>query len=219
MIIAVDGPSGAGKGTLARLIAAHYHLAFLDTGLLYRAVGAYMLEHSLELEDEVKAAEVATSINAQNMDETVLRRDEVAQAASKIAIFPLVRKALLGFQQTFAQSPPQDYQGVVLDGRDIGTRICPNANYKFFVTADVKIRAERRCKELQERGIMRIYSDVLEEMILRDQRDQQRSEWPLRPADDAIVIDTTSCTAQEAFNFAVSCMANSMLQTNISMQS
>jgi cytidylate kinase len=206
LLIAVDGPSGAGKGTLARRLAQHYHLAYLDTGLIYRAVGAQMLAQNISLDNEQKAIEIAQKMSMEALGQSNLRTDEVAQAASTIAVYPAVRQALLTFQQDFAASPPPGYQGAVLDGRDIGTRICPNADFKFYITADVKIRAERRCKELQERGIPSIYSDVLNDMMQRDQRDQQRTEWPLRPADDAIVIDTTHFTAEEAFNFAVHCI-------------
>ena len=206
LIIAIDGPSGAGKGTLARRLAAHYNLAFLDTGLLYRAVGVQMLAAHMDLQNESAAAHIAISLTSCALTDPRLRQDDVAQAASKVAVFPKVRQALLDFQRNFADAPPYGYMGAVLDGRDIGTHICPHAGHKFFITAEIHIRAMRRCKELQERGIESIYDEVLNDMILRDQRDQQRSMQPLQAAADAIVVDTTYQTADEAFNFAVRCI-------------
>lgn len=206
MIIAVDGPSASGKGTLAKNLGRHYQLAFLDTGLLYRAVAAKMLAHNMDLTDQQLATQVAATIQHNDLHEAGLRTEEVSQGASKIAVYQDVRTALLNLQRDFVKNPPAGYKGVVLDGRDIGTRICPEAPYKFYVTADVEVRAQRRCKELQEKNILSIYNDVLQDMIQRDQRDQHRSIWPLRPAEDAVIIDTTYSTAQEALEFAVHCI-------------
>lgn len=206
MIITVDGPSASGKGTLAKKLSRHYNLAFLDTGELYRAVAAVMLAKQMDLQDDIAAAQIAASIDQHNFHDYDLRDEAVAQGASKVAVYAGVRTALLNVQRDFAINPPSGYKGAVLDGRDIGTRICPSAPYKFFVTADIEVRAQRRCKELQERRIKSIYNDVLQDMIQRDQRDQQRTDWPARPADDAIVIDTTHCTAEQALEFAVHCI-------------
>jgi cytidylate kinase len=162
-----------------------------------------MLAEHIDLHNEEAATRIAETIRLNDLDELGLRGDDVAQAASKISVFPSVRAALFALQRNFALSPPAGYQGAVLDGRDIGTRICPDADFKFYVTADPEVRAKRRFKELQERGIKSIYNEVLKDMVLRDQRDQQRREWPLQAAQDAVIIDTTHRTAEEAFHFAV----------------
>lgn len=205
LIIAIDGPAASGKGTLARRIARALGFAHLDTGSLYRAVGVLVLRADKDPADPVAAAQVARALkpDAAILDDPDLRTDEAAQAASKVAVVPEVRAALLDFQRTFAHTPPGGAAGAVLDGRDVGTVVCPEANAKLFVTASVEVRAQRRLKELQERGIPAIPSDVLEDMKARDARDSQRAIAPLVPADDAYPLDTSAMNADEAFTAAI----------------
>lgn len=203
MIITVDGPAGSGKGTLSKKLADRYHLAFLDTGLLYRWVGMTAFEQGLDLEDETVVTEVARSLRADELDSLRLRGDDAARVASRIAIHPKVRQALLALQRTFAHTPPAGFNGVLLDGRDTGTKICPEADIKLYITADVEVRAQRRVKELQQRGIPCIYSSVLKEMIERDARDSGRKDSPLKPAEDALVMDTSTLSPEQVFDAAV----------------
>ena len=181
MIIAIDGPSAAGKGTLARAVAKHLGYHFLDTGSLYRMVGLSVLRGAA---DPVAAAR---SLNPAEFNDADLRDEKVAQAASKMAALPEVRQALLEFQRNFAQKKP----GAVLDGRDIGTVICPNADFKFYVTASVQARAARRFKELEGTGVT--LEDITEDIKTRDERDAKQSQM----ADDAILIDTSELEADE----------------------
>ena len=203
LIITIDGPSGAGKGTLARALAHHYNLALLDTGLLYRYIGIKALRDRISLDDEICLAQIARSLHPEDLTRYDLRTPEASDVSSRVAIFHDVRKALLDFQREFAENPPPGFQGSVLDGRDTGTVICPHAKVKFYITAQVEIRAERRCKELQARGIQSIYSVVLENMKERDLRDSQRTESPLRAASDAFVLDTSRLTTEEMLKKAI----------------
>lgn len=197
LIIAIDGPAASGKGTLAKLLAENLSLAHLDTGLLYRAIGLHALEQKVPLDAEDRILDIAEQLSANDLNNTTLKRDDVGQSASKVALHPKVRTSLLDFQRRFAENPPEATQGCVLDGRDIGTAILPNADYKFYLTADVKERAQRRHKELLERNIEASYDNVLQEMQERDARDQARSTAPLKPADDAVLVDTTGLDAAE----------------------
>lgn len=181
MIIAVDGPSAAGKGTLAKALAQHFKLHFLDTGSLYRMVGLSVLRGAAD------PVEAARSLNMANFNDAELRDEKVAQAASKVAAIPDVRKALLHFQREFAQRKP----GAVLDGRDIGTVICPQADFKFYVTASVQARIDRRFEELKHTSVTR--DEIRDEIWTRDERDAGHS----KPADDAIMIDTSELDADE----------------------
>lgn len=204
-VIAVDGPAGAGKGTLAQRLAEHFQFAYLDTGLLYRAVGAKCLdvadiELNFTTDCAVQAARALTSEDLQRKD---LRSDTVAQAASRVAAVPAVRRALLDFQRHFAQEPPAGFHGAVLDGRDIGTVVCPGAAIKLFITAVIEIRAERRVKELRERGLEAIHAHVLRDMQERDARDAGRTVSPLQPAADAFVIDTSDLSPEAVFSAAI----------------
>jgi cytidylate kinase len=199
MIVAVDGPSASGKGTLARRIAEYFGFAHLETGLLYRAVALTVLRAGADPADEDAAAAAARGLDAKLLESPDLRADEVAQAASVVAAHPAVRSALVYLQRRFARHPPGDEAGAVLDGRDIGTVICPDADAKIFVTADVETRAGRRHKELLERGRDSIYARVLQEMKERDARDSGRDVAPLKAADDAFVLDTTHLDADSAF--------------------
>ena len=195
LVIAVDGPAASGKSTLARRIAEHYGLPFLDTGLLYRAVGRRVLAAGGDPGDEASATKAALALAPADVDAGQLRGEGTGQAASKVAAFPSVRAALLPFQRNFAATPP----GAVLAGRDVGTVICPDATLKVFVTATVEERARRRFEELRQRGDPTIYAAVLEELRERDRRDQDRAVAPLRPAPDAWVLDTTDLDADAAF--------------------
>ncbi len=199
MIIAIDGPAASGKGTLARRLAAHFGYAYLDTGLLYRAVGIAVVRSGQSLDDHAAAVAAAHALDPGKLDAPDLRLDGASAAASKVAAVPEVRAALLAFQRDFANHPPGGAAGAVLDGRDIGTVVCPAAAVKLFVTASVEKRAERRFKELRERGVATIQKAVLQDMKERDARDSQRAVAPLRPADDALVLDTTELDADAAF--------------------
>ncbi|HUL04707.1 MAG TPA: (d)CMP kinase [Candidatus Acidoferrum sp.] len=207
LVVAVDGPSAAGKGTLGRGIARHFGLAFLDTGLLYRAVGARLLAAGQDPADPRAAEAAAKALEFSELDSPALRDDRVAQAASKVAAIPGVRQALLGLQRQFAATPPPgpdgQVRGAVLDGRDIGTVVCPDATVKLFVTASLEARAQRRHQELLGRSGESIYARVLQDMKERDARDSSRAVAPLTPAPDAMVLDTTALSTEAALAAAV----------------
>jgi len=194
VVVAIDGPSAAGKGTLAQRLAERLGYAYLDTGLLYRAVGLKAaLMAGVGYEDRViaMAPAAAAALRLDDLRAPELRGDQAAAVASRVAAIPAVRDALLGFQRRFASSPPEGVTGAVLDGRDIGTVVCPGADVKLFVTASESVRADRRLKELRERGLEAIHSRVLRDMQERDRRDSERAVAPLVPAGDATVIDTS----------------------------
>lgn len=201
-IIAIDGPAAAGKGTLARRLAAALDFDYLDTGLIYRAVGMKVFRAGKDPADAVIAEATAKSLRPDDLHADDLRGDDAAKAASHVAQIPGVRAALLDFQRRFANYPPGG-NGAVLDGRDIGTVVCPDAQAKLFVTASLEKRAERRLKELQDKGLEAIQETVLAEMRERDARDSQRSVAPLKPADDAFVLDTSDLDADQAFAAAL----------------
>ncbi len=203
MIIALDGPAAAGKGTLAKHLAEALDFAHLDTGLIYRAVAARLLAEGRDPRDAAAAAETARRIGSEDLTRPDLRREEVSQGASIVALNPEVRDALLAFQRHFADRPPGGKAGAVLDGRDIGTVVCPAAEVKIYVTASPEARARRRHKELLERGEKSIYARVLQEVRDRDARDSGRQAAPLKPAEDAIVLDTTEMDADAAFEAAL----------------
>ena len=202
LIVAIDGPAAAGKGTLARRLAAALGFDYLDTGLLYRAVGMSLVRAGLDPAATAGAEAAAKALAAADLQAPDLRGDDAAQAASKVAVIPAVRVALLDFQRRFAAQPPTG-KGAVLDGRDIGTVVCPQATAKLFVTASVEKRAERRLKELQSRGLEAIQSAVLADMRERDERDSNRSAAPLKAADDAFVLDSTDLDADQAYAAAL----------------
>jgi cytidylate kinase len=188
MIIAIDGPAASGKGTLGKRLAAHYGLRHLDTGLLYRAVAKALLDAGHKPDDPVRAVAAAKVIDPSHFDETVLKRHDIGEAASVVSAIPEVRAALFSFQQEFAARPP----GAVLDGRDIGTVICPGADVKIFVTAAPEVRARRRALESQERGESVNEAEILAYIHRRDQRDRSRAAAPLVQAPDAHLLDTTA---------------------------
>ncbi|AFO86457.1 (d)CMP kinase [Phaeobacter inhibens] len=190
--VAVDGPAAAGKGTISRAVAAHFGFGHLDTGLLYRAVGARMLAGD-------KPIDAALALLPDDLERPELRTAQVAQAASKVAVIAEVRAALVDFQRAFARRAG----GAVLDGRDIGTVICPRAQAKLFVTASAEVRAQRRLQELMAAGNPTSYAEVLEDVKARDARDTNRSESPLKPASDAVLIDTSALTIDEAVATAI----------------
>jgi len=190
--VAIDGPAAAGKGTISRAVAAHFGFAHLDTGLLYRAVGAKALEG-------IEPIAAAEALRAEDLAAQNLRGAEVAQEASKVATIPEVRAALVDFQRAFARRNG----GAVLDGRDIGTVICPEAEAKIFVTASAEVRAKRRFLEQQAAGSAMSLEAVLAEVIARDGRDQSRAAAPMKPAEGALILDTSEMTIDEAVAVAI----------------
>ena len=203
MIVAIDGPSASGKGTLARRIAERFDLEHLDTGKIYRAIGLAVARAGGDPADKAAALEAAKALDPASLDDPALGGDEAAQAASLVAAMQPVRDQVLDFQRQFADHPPGGAAGAVLDGRDIGTVVCPAAHVKLFVVARDEVRAERRHKELLERGEAPIYARVLQEMRERDARDTKRDVAPLRPAEDAFVLDTSDLDADAAFAAAL----------------
>jgi len=199
MIIAIDGPAASGKGTLARRLATHYGLPHLDTGLLYRATAASLLQAERDLHDVEAAVAAARGLALTDFDDARLRGPKMGEAASVVAAIPEVRAALVQVQRDFATRPG----GAVLDGRDIGTVICQDADVKIFVTATPSARAQRRALELAQRGERVDYSVILAEIVKRDTRDAQRSNAPMRAAADAVYLDTTCLSIDDAFGEAV----------------
>lgn len=203
-IIAIDGPSASGKGTLARRLATFLGYAYLDTGLLYRAVARALIRHNRNDADAALAAQLAATLDPTTLvNEPSLRTEAVSQLTSRISAHPEVRAALLKFQQDFCRNPPDGLPGAVLDGRDIGTTIAPTAPIKFYVTASAATRAQRRLQELQGRGEAADYATILADLHQRDQRDATRAIVPATPANDAIILDTTDLTADAAFQQAL----------------
>ena len=211
MIITIDGPAAAGKGTLASALAERYHLAYFDTGMLYRAVGLDMILQGYSPEDEEKAEKIAQSLTFGKMIKLSEHPDFRSQiggdAASKVSALPKVRSALLKMQQDFSLNPVfadgTPANGVVYDGRDTGTVVCPHADIKFFVVASPEVRARRRYKEFAAKGINISYEQVLADLLARDKRDSERSTAPLKPAPDAILLDTSGMSIQQEIDSAV----------------
>lgn len=197
LVIAIDGPASAGKGTLARRLAEAFGLRHLDTGLLYRATGRHVLDAGLDPADPDAAAAAARALQPEALQRSDLRGPEADRAAAQVAAVPAVRAALLDFQRRIAA------EGAVLDGRDIGTVVCPDAPVKLFVTADVAARARRRWLELSAKGLVRPLDEVEADLRARDAQDANRAAAPLRPAEDAIVLDTTALDADAAFARAI----------------
>ncbi len=199
LIIAIDGPAASGKGTLARRLAVHFDLPHLDTGLTYRAVGNALVQVGLPLDDEPLAMVVAENLDLGALDRDILSAHEVGEAASKVAVMSQVRRILVEQQRAFANSG----KGAVLDGRDIGTVVCPDATAKLYVTASPEVRARRRFREADEKGSGSSYDEILADIIRRDERDMGRDDSPLKPAEDAVLIDTSEMTIETAFETAL----------------
>jgi len=198
-VIAIDGPAASGKGTLARRLAQHFGLPHLDTGLLYRATACALLDEGLPLEDVGAAVSAARGLSLTEFDEGRLRGRDMGEAASVVGAMPPVRAALIDMQRAFAARP----EGAVLDGRDIGTVICPDAPVKIFVTASPETRAQRRALELASRGEEVDFAAILDDVKKRDARDSERSAAPLKAADDAVKLDTSELDRDEAFAAAL----------------
>jgi cytidylate kinase len=196
--VAIDGPAASGKGTLARRIARKYGFHHLDTGLTYRAVAKALLDIKAPLDNEARAAEVARNLDFSDLDRSILSAHNIGEAASRVAVMPSVRSALVDAQRQFAARQP----GAVLDGRDIGTVVCPRAEIKLYVTASPEVRARRRYAEISSAGGTADYQDVLEDLRRRDARDMNRSDSPLRPADNAHLLDTSEMDIEAAFREA-----------------
>jgi cytidylate kinase len=199
MIIAIDGPAASGKGTLGKRLAAHFGLRHLDTGLIYRAVAKAVLDAGEPLGDVACAGRAARSLDPSRFEEKVLKSHEVGEAASVVSAIPEVRTAVLAVQRDFGRKPP----GAVLDGRDIGTVIFPDADVKIFVTAAPEVRARRRTLELQSAGVAVEEADVLADILRRDERDSSRAASPLKRAEDAHLLDTTHLDIDAAFRAAI----------------
>jgi len=198
-VIAIDGPAASGKGTLAKRMAAHYQMEFLDTGALYRATARDLLVAGGDLGDVERAVHAAQNIDAATLDDPHLRDPGIGEAASKVAPIPQVRAALLDYQRRFVQHP----DGAVLDGRDIGTVVCPDATVKLFIKADVEVRAKRRFLELSQNGLEVSARQVLEDLIERDARDCGRASSPLVAAPDAYLLDTTNLDIEGSCSAAI----------------
>jgi len=198
MIIAIDGPAAAGKGTLSRQIAEAYGFHHLDTGLTYRATAKALLDAGLPLDDEAVAEKMARDVELAGLDRDVLSAHEIGEAASRIAVMPAVRRALVEAQQAFAKRRP----GTVLDGRDIGTVVCPDAPVKLYVTASADVRANRRYEEIVAKGGEAEYDEIFADVKKRDERDMGRADSPLKPAEDAHLLDTSEMSIEAAFRAA-----------------
>jgi cytidylate kinase len=199
VIIAIDGPAASGKGTLGKRLAAHYGLRHLDTGLLYRAVAKAVLDAGHSLDEIPVAVAAAQRLDPERFDEAALKSHALGSAASAVSAIPQVREALLSLQRKFAATSP----GAVLDGRDIGTVICPDANAKIFVTATPEVRARRRAMEMRAAGAAVDEREVLADILRRDERDSSRSAAPLKRASDAVLLDTTDLDIEAAVQAAI----------------
>lgn len=202
MIIAIDGPSSAGKGTLGKAIAQKYHLGYLDTGLLYRVLGFKVQRAGVDVTDRLKVIAIADTLTEKDLIIPNLRNEKIAKIASCLSAYPDVRKRMLTWIQAWVTSICKKMKGAVVDGRDIGTVVFPQADVKLYVTAGVDVRAKRRFMEISERGEHVTYDAILQDVHARDERDITRADSPLIPASDAIILDTTAMTREEVFTYA-----------------
>ncbi|MBL8644758.1 MAG: (d)CMP kinase [Rhodospirillaceae bacterium] len=202
MIVAIDGSAASGKGTLAKRLAAHFNYAYLDSGSLYRAIGVAVLRQGGDPSNESQAVAAARTLDISQFTPEDLRTEAAGVAASQVAAIPAVRAAILQFQRDFAHKPPQGKKGVVIDGRDIGTVVCPDAQAKIFVSASLEVRVQRRIKELRAKGEVVIEARVRADLEARDARDSSRSVAPMKPAEDAWQLDTSTLNADEVFDLA-----------------
>jgi cytidylate kinase len=209
-VIAIDGPAASGKGTMARRIAGEYGFVHLDTGLTYRAVAKALIDRDMPLDDEKLAEEVARDVDLSALDRDSLSTHAVGEAASKVAVMPAVRKALVEKQRAFSRTPP----GAVLDGRDIGTVVCPDAGVKLYVTASAEVRAARRTDEIVSRGGVADAAAILEDIRRRDERDMNRADSPLRPAPDAHLLDTSEMDIETALRAAKAYVDEALAKRN-----
>jgi cytidylate kinase len=198
LLIAIDGPAASGKGTLARRLADYFHLPHLDTGLTYRAVAHMLISRGWPLDDEAHAIEAARQVDLAHLDRHALSAHAVGEAASRVAVISEVRAILVEKQRAFARNP----RGAVLDGRDVGTVVCPDADVKLFVTASAEVRAMRRLRDIEGRGGTADFADILADIERRDARDTGRADSPLRPAADAHLLDTSEMSIEAAFQTA-----------------
>lgn len=213
-IIAIDGPAASGKGTLARKLAEHYGFAHLDTGGLYRAIGLGVLRAGGDPEKEADALKAVDGLSSFNLKDPELKRESTGAAASLVAALPAVRQALVQYQRAFAQTPPDGKKGAVIDGRDIGTVICPDADAKIYIIADVKIRAKRRfLEEFGENDSPENYDKILDDLKARDQRDMTRAVSPLKPAENAYLLDTTNSSIEAVFEAALAHVSDRIAKT------
>lgn len=203
-VIAIDGTAASGKGTLARRLAAHLGYACMDTGMLYRRVAMTLIQNNQPLDDREAALNAARFLNPGKLNDPVLRSAEAGRGASIVAAIPEVRQALIDLQRNFPAQVPE--KGAILDGRDIGTVIYPDASFKFYIDADITIRARRRYNELRESGSDIEYETVLNDMKIRDARDAGRANAPMQAAPDAVMIDTSNMDADQVFAFALQCL-------------
>ncbi len=211
MIIAIDGPAGAGKGTIARYLAQKFDLDYLDTGLLYRAVALKVMEEKIDIDNKDSIISIAKIIEVKSLNNPALKEEGTASVASRIAVIPEVRQILTEKMRSFCLNVALPYKGVVLDGRDIGTVVCPEANCKLFITASVEIRATRRTIEMEKSNPSEANQHYLGEIIQRDSRDTGRQSSPLIPANNAVTIDTSELTIAQACALAESYLPEVLL--------
>ncbi|MCF8473245.1 MAG: (d)CMP kinase [Emcibacter sp.] len=211
-VIAIDGPAASGKGTLARKLAQHLNFAYLDTGALYRAVGLCVARMGGDENSEADALKAAEKLREMDLNDPELKAESTGELASKVAAFPSVRACLLNYQLNFAKNPPENKAGAILDGRDIGTVVCPDADIKLFITADVKTRAKRRfLEEFGAKGCDQQFQTILEDLERRDKRDLNRISSPLKKAENAHLLDTTNSDIETVFEEALRLISDGMI--------
>jgi CMP/dCMP kinase len=215
IIVAVDGSAASGKGTLAKKLAAHFDFAYLDSGSLYRAIGVAVLRKGGDPTNEAQAVAAARSLDISQYAPADIRTEAAGVAASQVAAIPTVRAAILQFQRDFAQRPPQGKKGAVLDGRDIGTVVCPEAQAKIFVSASLEVRVGRRIKELRAKGEVVIEARVRADLEARDARDSSRAVAPMKPAEDAWQLDTSALDADQVFDLSKTFVADKIAKAAV----